>query len=708
MAKICKESVRSYGTIYVVKSLQKSIQFLFGVLLFLVPLILWPFTSELFEFNKIVLVYLLTTVIVATWLARMIVERKFIFRRTILDIPLLVFLGSQLISTLLSIDPLTSWLGYYSRFNGGLFSVICYLLLYWAFVSNIDKKGALKLIKTTLVSAVIVSIYGVLERLGIDKNVWVQDVQHRVFSTLGQPNWLASWLVALIPVSWVFILKEESHKAKFSRFILPYLISTLFFATLIFTGSRSGLLGFAVMDVAFWGLMFWKSKLKFYKHFLAINITVVIATFLFGFAWISSLIVGNKIPLLSKMIGKSQTATTSVQSGGTALETGGTESGVIRKIVWKGAIDVWKNYPVFGTGVETFAYSYYMFRPAAHNMTSEWDFIYNKAHNEYLNFMANSGTLGILVYLTAVGFAIYLMVKATSKGDDDPNSPNTFFPPAFLAGFISLLVTNYFGFSVVPTQLLFYLFPAFALIIAGAEKADDNREVSDVTGGQKILISGVSLLALLLIIQICRYWYADTLYLSGSNYNKTNRQDLALPYLTKAVKIEPKQAFYYSELSKSYTGLALAYQEAKGSTVAAQLTEAAIESSIKSTDLSPANVNLKRIEFGVFIMLAGIDQNYLLDARDVLVSAVKEAPTDAKLFYNLGLTYTRLGQNDLARETLKKTIELRPNYRDARLAYAVLLIDAKANEDARAQLQYILQNISPGDSQAKQYLESIK
>ena len=38
---------------------------------------------------------------------------------------------------------------------------------------------------------------------------------------------------------------------------------------------------------------------------------------------------------------------------------GVTESGDIRKIVWQGAIELWKQYPILGTGVENFAYSYY-------------------------------------------------------------------------------------------------------------------------------------------------------------------------------------------------------------------------------------------------------------------------------------------------------------------------------------------------------------
>ena len=168
--------------------MKKLLFFLFAFLIFLIPLVLWPFTSEVFEFNKMVLTYMLTTLIVGVWTIRCIIERKFIFRRTILDIPLSIFITSQVISTVLSIDPQTSFLGYYSRFNGGLLSTICYSLFYWAFVSNFELKETLDLIKVWLASGVVVSIYAVLEHFGIDKNVWVQDVQSRVFSTLGQPN----------------------------------------------------------------------------------------------------------------------------------------------------------------------------------------------------------------------------------------------------------------------------------------------------------------------------------------------------------------------------------------------------------------------------------------------------------------------------------------------------------------------------------------
>lgn len=667
--------------------LQKIIFYLFAALFFFIPLVLWPATSEVFEFNKMVLVYLLTASITATWLIKSIFAKKFIFRRTILDTPLLIFLGSQLVSTILSIDPLTSWLGYYSRFNGGLLSAICYSLLYWAFVSNFEKSETLNLIKVWLGSAALVSIYGVLEHFGIDKNIWVQDVQSRVFSTLGQPNWLAAWLVALLPITWVFAL--EKFRISNSKFLIYFSLSVLFFWTLIFTKSRSGLLGFAAAFIIFWGLYFWKNKNQYKKHLAPffIIISSIIAI---------SLISGTELtPGLSVLLNKPASQNVSQAAKDTALETGGTESGTIRKIVWKGALAIWARYPVFGTGVETFAFSYYKFRPVEHNLTSEWDFIYNKAHNEFLNVAANSGTVGLLTYLALIGFSIYQMIKTKDQNF------------ALLAGYASLSVTNFFGFSVVPTQLEFFLFPAFAIALA-VQSTNHREQIKKPESSQKIFIFLVLCTVSYVLFTVSKYWYADLFYAKGKAYNSISKPDAATGHLTKAISFEPNQALYHSELATSDVSLALAYYKQKDLSGTKKFTDLAIGKSDTALSLSPANLNLKRSRFGIFIMLSTIDRNYLINARDTLIDAIASAPTDAKLFYNLGLTYARIGQPDLALATLKKTIELKSDYKEARLAYAILLIDQKQNAEARVQLEYILKYIDPNDSLTVQTLESVK
>src|SRR3990172_3048474 len=130
--------------------MKRLISIFYYLLFILVPLIWLPNTSELFEFNKLILTYTLTTLIIGVWAIRCILEKKFIFKRTLLDWPILIFLITQSLSLLFSIDPRTSWLGYYSRWNGGLLSLLSYSLLYWAFVSNMDSKSALNAIRYTL------------------------------------------------------------------------------------------------------------------------------------------------------------------------------------------------------------------------------------------------------------------------------------------------------------------------------------------------------------------------------------------------------------------------------------------------------------------------------------------------------------------------------------------------------------------------------
>src|SRR3989338_8800844 len=197
--------------------LDKVISYSFYLLFFLTPLIWSSANYELFEYNKMIVTYAFTVIIAGTWLLKIINRKSLIFNHTPLDIPLLLFLGANILSTIFSIDPHTSIWGYYSRSNGGLLSLVSYLLLYWAFVSNMDKDKVLTTLKFGLASGFIISIWAILGHFGISPSCiilkgefntacWIQDVQARVFATLGQPNWLAAYLAMLIFPALYFFL----------------------------------------------------------------------------------------------------------------------------------------------------------------------------------------------------------------------------------------------------------------------------------------------------------------------------------------------------------------------------------------------------------------------------------------------------------------------------------------------------------------------
>lgn len=690
----------------------------FYALFFIIPLLFTTANSELFEFNKMMLTYALAMVIVACWAVKCILAGQLIFRRTPLDLPIFIFFVSQFLSSLVSIDIHTSIWGYYTRSHGGLLSTIAYITLFYAFVSNMDKRKTQNVIRYLLLSGIIVSVWGILEHFGkspsclfitgrLDVSCWVQDVQTRVFATLGQPNWMAAWLVAVTPLAWALTISKTLN-AK-GRNVLYLVLPNLLFLAILFTKSRSGLLGFAVAFTVFWGITFVIHNSKFLIRPFALLVTcyLVLVT-IFGTPWTPSLLEQN-----------AKRDTQNVETG-TVLERGGTESGEIRKIVWKGALDIWKAYPLFGSGVETFAYSYYNFRPVEHNYTSEWNFLYNKAHNEYLNFLATTGVFGLGSYLVLIMTFLWcslknikyqiLKIKNTDKNLKNFDIFNCHFDIyilnfALLAGFTSILVTNFFGFSVVPVALLFFLYPAMAFTLNA--KRDTQNGVTVKLGLKDILSAfAVLLFAFYALLRLGQIWYADKLYAQGDKKIDGGEIVAGANKLEEAIKLRPDEPLYYDKLAGAYSIIAAALAE-EGQKDANEIAEKAKDAADKAFGISPRNINLLKTRASTFTRLAFVDPAYLNYSVITLESAIVLAPTDPLVHYRLGLARYRTGNAKEAIKTLERAIELKPNYTDGYFALAEIYTVEGEKEKAKERLEYILKNIDPTNQVVKEKLERL-
>ena len=687
------------------KTINKIINTSFNLLFFLTPLAIAPFTSELFEFNKIVLVYLFTVILLVLWIVRMIVNKKIIFRRTILGIPIILYIIVNIVSTYYSVDLFTSLFGYYSRFNGGLASTLSYSLLYFIYVSNITKSGVISSIKTILASSFFVSIYAILQHFGIDKSIWEQDVQNRVFSTLGQPNWLAAWVISILPITWAFILSKRAGEKTNNLYYFAYILSFMLFATLLFTKSRSGLLGFGVSFSTFFGIILLISRKKdsllskssFTKSSIIIFFLYLSLVFLVGTPWTSN---------ISTLLNQSEKTDISKETVvGPTLETGGTESGEIRKIVWKGAYDIWMDNPYLGTGVETFAYSYYQYRPFEHNLVSEWDFLYNKAHNEYLNLLATTGALGLFTYALVVIGSFIVFIRTIKFSLSKESSMLLFLPISFLSGFLGVLITNIFGFSVVITSLMCFMLPAFSVSLQ--QKKNINYDSRNLGVFQKVSLLLILFILVFLISKVFFYWYADVLYAKGKKENNLNEYTSAKLHLTEALNYQPWQAVYYDELAQTDLSIALYMYTVDELEEYEKYKESAIESSEKSITLSPINMNLRRNNAGTYLKLSAVDENYLPISADVINKAIILAPTDAKLYYNLAVVMAKMNMIDEAIVILNKTIDMKTNYRDARYALGVLYLQENEFDLAKKEFEYILKFIAPDDKRTQEELDKI-
>ncbi len=670
-------------------------------------------------------VYGLTIIITGLWKIRMVSAGKLIFKRTPLDLPLGLFLLSQIISTILSIDSHTSLWGYYSRSNGGLLSSISYILLYYAFVSNIQKEDILKFLKTAVFSGGLAALYAIPEHFGVSPSCvfltgefnalcWIQDVQARVFGTLGQPNWLAALLAMLIfPAIYFYI----SAKTFFSKTCYLLLI-TCYYLAFTFTYSRGAALGL----IAGFAVLVTSQLLASHLKGVKLNFTnlkplgIVIGIFLLINLLFGSALTEFKLlrePAVPLRPGITQTS-------GTQLENGGTESGKIRLIVWKGALEIFKAYPLFGSGVETFAYSYYQFRPNEHNLVSEWDFLYNKAHNEYLNYLATTGLFGFLTYISVIITFIVLSIKyyVLSLKNKSLNTSPLILIPSLLAGYISYLVQNFFLFSVVSISVLFYLFPAFAFVYTQSAKelsgknfissaANKILELINRKNIYRKIVSGLLILIILVFLySLYSLWKADTYYKDGSQYNDSGNPGRAYNALIEAVKRNPKEPLYLSELgyAAASSSLALSPEDA---TTSGELKEDAIFFTDLALSQSGVNTTIQRTAIRTFFELSLSDPSLEPKTIQVINNAIALSPTDPKLYHNKGIILGQFNQLNEAIKSVKIAVNLKPNYRDARLSLADLYIKNNQKELAQEELDTVLKQI-PGDPDALKLQEEIK
>jgi len=659
-----------------------------------------------------IFVYLLTAIIVAAWLMRMVVERRVILKRTPFDLPLALFTGSQVLATIFSLDPHVSFFGYYSRFHGGLLSTIAYVLLFYSFVSNYELINMSQLLRYMFSGAGIVALYGILEKFGIDAHMWVQDVRARVFSTLGQPNWLAAYLAVLLPISIQQFVSFTPSKpfdsaqgklresGSFPSFPVFWLLTIIFYICILLTKSRSGFLGIWTALILFWGISFWLRRKKIQtllKPFLLLNFSFIILNFFIRTPFSQYNAIAS-IDLFAKQAPVEEAA---LPAGSSVIDVGITDSAEIRKIVWEGAGKIIQAYPLFGTGPETFAYAYYRYRPVAHNLTSEWEFLYNRAHNEFLNIAATSGLVGLTSYLFFIAIVVFWSVRAILRKN------NPFFLAALLASFLGIAVTNFFGFSVVVIGLFFFLIPAW-MFVSCNEKitvSPSNRTTTSVV--QKILLFILIIALGSTITLLARWWLTDSLYAQSYSLKRQGEAVLAYEYIEKATAARSSEPVYHDERATIASNLVTLNLESGNATEAARFAKDALTESETALTISPQNVNFWKSRTRVLYELSVLDQSFLEEALAAIEVARQLAPTDPKIIYNAGVIYGELGKNEEAISSLVRAIEIKPDYRDVYIALAIFYEKVGQMDKAKETLELALTRVNPDDQEIKDRLQKL-
>lgn len=187
---------------------KKLINNLIMVILVLVPLIINPFSNDYFYYPKITIIYVISGLIALIWFKNK-EESKIILKKE--EKLIIIYIVLLIISTIFSTNIIISLYGNVKR-EEGLFAIMSYVFLFLVASRFYDfnKKHIIYL----SISASIIAIYGILQYFGvypiprdINRINWVR----HAFSTMGNPNFLGSYLVLILPImSFMFLYTSKA------------------------------------------------------------------------------------------------------------------------------------------------------------------------------------------------------------------------------------------------------------------------------------------------------------------------------------------------------------------------------------------------------------------------------------------------------------------------------------------------------------------
>jgi len=417
--------------------------------LVLIPLFFNVYSSRVFEPDKITLLRSIALTLIAAWVILQVERRRGTaccapsdkheswgdsvraWLRTPLVLPALALVAVYLIATIFSVTPRVSLLGSYQRLQG-TYTLLSYVTVFAMLLSVVRRQEQIdRLITVVVLTSLPISLYGLLQKLGIDPLPWGGDVVTRIAANMGNAIFIAAYLIMVFPLTVARIIeafadilrREKLSTHDIIRGAGYTLIAVLQVLAIYFSGSRGPWLG-------------WLAGL-FFLGYLAVG---VLAAMLFrrarglrGLAlglvtgWATAIVLFLVVLNLPNSPLAHLRDTPYLGRLGTVFET---ESGTgrVRVLIWEGAVDLISPHdplvfpdgrrdpynalrPLIGYGPESMYVAYNRFYPPELAHLESRNASPDRAHNETLDALVITGGLGLVVQLFLFGAVFYYGLK---------------------------------------------------------------------------------------------------------------------------------------------------------------------------------------------------------------------------------------------------------------------------------------------------------
>lgn len=309
-----------------------------------------------------------------SFLLRFVFDENMTFKRTPLDVPILIFGCVLIVSALTSFAVVSS--------VKAVLVYIAFIMAYYLLTNSVKTRGRLySLITLILVVGLFVALYGIYQHIFgfAEGTVWTDtdmfsDIETRVVSTFENPNVLGEYLLLLIPIGLAVVWGVKNG---FNKLIHLCIVGALSLC-MIYTYSRGNWIGLIIAVFMFF--MFYDRR----------------------FVWLGAIAL-----LLSPMFLPENVINRFMSVG----DMGDTSTSY-RVYIWMGTLNMLKDYWLCGIGIGTDAF-YRVYPLYAYSGVMA-----PHSHNLFLQIITENGILGLGVFVSIIVVYYKMCISGIVRAKD--------------------------------------------------------------------------------------------------------------------------------------------------------------------------------------------------------------------------------------------------------------------------------------------------
>lgn len=511
-----------------------------------IPLFFTGYAFQGIGFEKQMFFYIALLAGIFAWILKSIIKGRVYFKRTPLDIPIIIFIAALLFSSIFSINSTTSFLGSFGSTSKSFVAVLSFALFYWFVVCNINKKRLNIIFKSLMASLAVISLISffnfweincvgwIIGLFTSNVPIWAKSIAGvSGFNTIGLLSNLQIFVSASILIVIGIWGRAKDSDASLKKFNFENIILGLTLALNVFIiavlGNYSSLIGLLVglgliVVLVIAGLINTNTKL----------FSLICLLFVFTLVYI--------------IIGKPAIP----------IRNFNPEVGISRSLSWKISKEGFKENYLLGAGLGNFEYLFNKHKPQSFNNNMFWETRFSEPQGLFNEMLSLTGLIGLasfaLLILTFIGVAIYFMLKRDQNAAaDKEKSQNGYLFVVLFAATASLGIDCLFyltgGCLLIFTVMTGTLAMAWLVVYKGnyfKEISLSYKIKPEYSLALSFLFVCLSCLMIFIFISTIKIYAAD-IYVKSAFVAKDENE--AMEKVKKAISFYPYQAVYYEKLA---------------------------------------------------------------------------------------------------------------------------------------------------------------